>query len=108
MREYIKTNKPNTELKITLTYNKGGLNYFNYKTEKRGYYLSVSPIEVERRGDGVTMECYKAFSGYKSLILEVKRQSDKQYKTAIEQIETKKAEMIAEVLRANNLKTGDN
>lgn len=35
-------------LKIEVYYHLGGINYFTYKDEQRGYYLSISPINKKR------------------------------------------------------------
>ena len=102
MKKYLKTNKENTEVKIELKYNLGGLNYWNYKTEARGYWLHIHTLKIERQ-QGCTIESYNCFSGYKALILETKRKSDKAYNTALEMLEAKKAEMLEIILTNNNL-----
>ena len=33
-------------LKVSVFYSKGGLNYSNYKTDPRGYYVAVAPVTV--------------------------------------------------------------
>lgn len=78
MKKYIavKENPRATHLKIELYYNLGGYNYFTYKQENRGYYLSVSPVSRSDRG-GVTMESYTAFTGIKQCIKTVARKSAK-------------------------------
>lgn len=38
-----------THFKVSVDYSKGGINYFSYKSEPRGYYLYVTPV---RREDG--------------------------------------------------------
>jgi hypothetical protein len=102
MKKYLKTNKENTEVKIELKYNLGGLNYWNYKTEARGYWLHIQPLKIERKQD-CTIESFDCFSGYKALILETKRKSDKAYNTALEMLEAKKAEMLEIITKNNNL-----
>lgn len=52
-KEYIPTNKENTYIKIEVYYHKGDYNI------RRGYYLSVQPIEKE----GV-WEKFTAYTGY--------------------------------------------
>jgi hypothetical protein len=76
---------PNTtyELKIQVYYDKGGMNYYSGGTNKRGYYLSVTPVQIQRQGN-VMIESYTAFSGIKKLILEVERQSEKSAQKAKE------------------------
>jgi hypothetical protein len=102
MKKYLKTNKENTEVKIELKYNLGGLNYWNYKTEARGYWLHIQPLKIERQ-QGCTIESYNCFSGYKALILETKRKSDKAYNTALEMINSKVSEMLEVIKKTNNL-----
>ena len=101
MKKYLKLKENNqkaTHLKVETYYSLGGMNYFTYKVEERGYYLSVVPVE---RGNG--MEGFIAFSGIKQLILPVKRQSkkaeeesEKLYKDYLEQL-------VNHVLEENNL-----
>ncbi len=102
MKQYLKTNKANTEVKIELKYNLGGLNYWNYKQEVRGYYLHIQPLQIEKH-ESCIIESYQCFSGYKALILETKRKSDKAYKTALQMIDNKIAEMLEVIKQSNNL-----
>ena len=63
-------------LKVECYYDLGGMNYWNYKNEPRGYYVSVTPVEVADR-DGWRSESYVMFSGVKKLVKEVARKSAK-------------------------------
>lgn len=65
-----------THLTAEVYYDLGGMNYFTYKVEPRGYYMSMTPVEKVDRGGYVT-ESYTAFTGKKTLIKEVKRKSAK-------------------------------
>lgn len=78
MKKYIelKQNNTATHLKVEVYYKLGGINYCTYKQEPRGYYLSVSPVTLER-GPGYTMETYRAFSGVKQILKTVTRKSAK-------------------------------
>ena len=91
MEKYIpiKETKNATHLKVRTYYSLGGTNMLSYTTERRGYYLSVSPIRRVNYG-GVTMEQYTAFTGTKMLLKEVARKS-------------KKAEAEAEQLAVENM-----
>lgn len=102
MKQYLKTNKENTEVKIELKYNLGGLNYWNYKTEARGYWLHIQPMQIEKH-ESCIIESYQCFSGYKALILETKRKSDKAYSTALEMINSKVTEILEVIKETNNL-----
>lgn len=77
MKNYTKIEGTNYELKTVTYYHKGGMNYFTSRNEPRGYYLSVSPVQVERRADGIVIESFAAFSGIKYLLIECKRKSNK-------------------------------
>lgn len=72
-----------THLKAEVYYNKGGHNVFNGKQEKRGYYISVSPVKRERG-----CESYTAWTGLKQCVIEVKRASSKKANEADEYFET--------------------
>lgn len=61
-------------VRVSLYYSLGGINYFTYKNEPRGYYVSVSPEYVEHK-DGYTATEYRAFSGFKDVLVECTRQS---------------------------------
>lgn len=86
-------------LKIEVYYHLGGINYFTYKDEQRGYYLSISPIN--KRGN---TESYTAFSGIKILLLEVKRKSNKSYNEALKLAKDLEEKYIKYVCDRNNLK----
>jgi hypothetical protein len=60
--------------KIETYYQKGGFNHYSNTNEKRGYYLSVTPVERENKG-GYFIESFYLFSGIKYLLFEVSRQS---------------------------------
>lgn len=84
MKEYRKLN--GKTYKIEVFFQKGGYNFFNGREEKRGYYISVIPVERKDCGNGVVMESFVAFSGIKKLLLEVNRQSKKRYETACDMV----------------------
>ena len=89
-KEYLDTNKEKTFLKCELYYSLGGMNYFTGRTEARGYYVSVSPVE---RGDG--WESYTAFSGRKKCVVECARKGKKAEAQALATYEAAKQEMLA-------------
>jgi hypothetical protein len=45
-----------THFKVTVDYTKGGINYFTYKTDPRGYYLYASPVIREQGENGIGWE----------------------------------------------------
>ena len=105
MKKYLavkENNKGVTHLKIELCYNLGGMNYFTYKKEARGYYLSVVPVE-RQTCSGYTMESFVGFSGIKECIKTVKRKSKKAELEAEQAAETVKNKLIEYVLTKNEL-----
>lgn len=73
MKNYIEHN--NKTIKTEIYYKLGGYN------QKRGYYLSVQPIERSEHktedGSAYFIETFAAFTGYYTLLFEVSRQSKK-------------------------------
>lgn len=63
-----------THLKIALYYILGGVNGWTYRTEPRGYYISVTPVRREPREWGF-VEQFTAFSGVKECVNAVARKS---------------------------------
>lgn len=61
-----------THLDVDITYNKGGINYFTYRNEPRGYYAGVTPVEKNNN-----MVSFTAFTGVKKFIEPAKRLSRK-------------------------------
>ena len=85
-KEYIpiESEKAN-HLKVELYYDKGGMNYFTGGTERRGLYLSVSPVTLTKYEGGGSSEGYIAFTGTKKLVKELKRFSNKALNEAAEE-----------------------
>ncbi len=99
MKNYIKVSGSNNTnyLRVDFDYSKGGYNYFTGKAEPRGYYIHVSPVNRENKGD-YFMESYTAFSGIKDCILEVTRASKKAENQAAEIFEQVKDRYINYIL----------
>ena len=72
MKKYLATTTPNKYIKLYTYYKKDSMNYFTGRTEARGYYLSVTPVERARG-----FESFVAFTGFKVLLKEVTRASKK-------------------------------
>lgn len=72
-------------LKVQFYYDLGGINYFTYQQEPRGYYLSVTPVIKESRGSYVS-ESYTAFTGTKICVKSVTRKSKKAETEALESV----------------------
>lgn len=79
-KEYIE--RDGQTLKVEVYYSLGGMNYFASTNERRGYYLSVSPVNRTTSGNGIVIESYTAYTGIKELLLEVGRKSKKAEKEA--------------------------
>ena len=98
--EKIPTTKPNTFLRVEVYYEIGGLNYFSGGTRKRGYWLSVTPIEEQ--GD---FTCTTAFSGTCDLLEETKRFSAKRLQEVVNQLSGKSIyqQLISHVKSKNGI-----
>ena len=96
--KYLKIKGENQYLKIRLYYSLGGMNYFNYKQEARGFYLSVSPVKREGH-----LESYVAFSGTKYCVHPCNRFSKKAAEQAAEEAKTVEKDLINFVLKENAL-----
>jgi hypothetical protein len=55
-------------VKVSVYYSKGGINYATYKQEQRGIWCSFSPTRIEDRGNGITSESFTLFSGIKFFV----------------------------------------
>lgn len=87
IRYYKVYNCPNvTHLKAMIEYSLGGYNCFTSKTESRGYYMSISPVERSDKYGFIT-ETYAAFTGLKQCVLPVQRKSQKKMNEAVEYFE---------------------
>ena len=87
-----------THVKVSISYNLGGMNYFNMSNEPRGYYASIYPVQV-----GESFEVTKGFSGYRFLIMEVKRQSEISLNAAIAELSKKLPPVIMQVLEKHHI-----
>ena len=67
------------KVKIEILYNEGGINYFDYKNQERGYYLHFNPCNIKDYGNGFTGIQTEPFHkrSWKMLICPVKRRSEK-------------------------------
>lgn len=101
MKKIIYLDKPTEDanaLIIEVYYDKGGINYFTYKVERRAYYLSVCPV---LQADGLVS--YTSFSGTKLLLKEVSRKSAKAEAEAEEIAKGKVADLVASVCNRNGI-----
>jgi hypothetical protein len=85
MKQYTKIEgTEKSYLKTEVYYAKGGLNYFSYKTDPRGYWVSVKVVEREEQERGIVIESFMMFGGgYREFLFEVKKQSQKSYEKAV-------------------------
>lgn len=94
MKNYIEHN--GKTIKTEIYYNIGGYG------KKRGYYLSVQPVERTKHEDGngntYFMETFSAFTGYYYLLFEVPRQSKKHEENANKQA----GEVLPQILERFN------
>ena len=79
-------------VEISLGYQKGGTNLFNYKQEARGIYLHVMPLTLEKQENGIVIEQFtisgdRSKSGAKFFLLPLARKSAKQIETVAAKVD---------------------
>jgi hypothetical protein len=88
-----------THFKVSVDYDKGGVNYFTYKTSPRGYYLYVTPVVRE---DGFERSVLLGESaGFKVLLKEVSRMNRKSLQLAETLVEGYLPQLLPLLLDAN-------
>ena len=113
MKEYIPVkmqqigNTKITHIRVETYYSLGGYNYFTYRQERRGYYISVAPVERSEYAPGVVMERTTCFSGYKALLKEVSRKSAKAEREAEAAAPQIREELIRRVMQDQGLAYAD-
>ena len=75
------------ELKVSVRYDKGGINYFTYKNEKRGVYVHFKPVHRESGIESCTLLGSHKESGFKVFVKELGRKSQKQLDDVAQRIE---------------------
>lgn len=81
-KEYVDTDKPNSKIKITLTYNRDTYHWATSNRKEKGYQIVCTPVEVTN-GDGYNIESFTAFQGFYDIIYPAERQSKKRLEHAI-------------------------
>ena len=103
--EYKNVGKQTFEIRIY--YNLGGINYFTNRNEARGYYLSITPVKINKsnyKGNEISCVKFTGCSGIKDLLLEVKRKSKKAETLAISKATDKRInELITYVINKENI-----
>ena len=75
MKKYV-TISEDQQCEIQVYYHLGGMNYFTYKQEPRGIYVSIQPCKFIERGGYTMVECCP-MNGCKFLLEELKRANAK-------------------------------
>jgi len=87
-------------LKVSVAYSKGGINYFTYQTDRRGYYLHVTKVELSRGEHFFSERFTMGQSGKKAFLDEAKAFNAK---TLAKIVATVRERPIYEELKANVL-----
>jgi len=88
--------KDATHLQVSVSYNKGGQNYFSGGVTPRGFYLSVTPVT---KANG--MVSFTMFSGQSRLLFETQRFTAKQFARAVDMAKERESELINAVVAKN-------
>lgn len=88
--ETAKSKVAGKEIKMTISFNREGVNWATSQRVPIGYRVSIVPVEITHMDNGtgnggkITMESIGAFTGFNDTLLEVDRQSKKRLEKAIE------------------------
>lgn len=74
--------KGQSHLSFSVYSQNAGMNYYTYQTNKKGYYLSVTPKTINFH-NGYTTEEMIMFEGIKTCLKEVKRFSHKSFEDCV-------------------------
>ena len=85
-------------IECRLIYSLGGMNMFTYRNDPRGYWVSVTPVRVERN---MVEEC--PMDGLKMFLLGVSRASKKAEADASAMMDTVKENMVRRVCEKNGI-----
>ncbi len=89
------------ELRVKVDYQKGGFNYFSGDIESGGVYVFLTPVHRGNHFVSQTIDGNAHNSGYKILIKELNRKSQKQINIVAELI-MPKAQEIADLYSTGN------
>lgn len=84
------------QVQIEIRYSLGGINYFNYKEQKRGYYFHVNPCKRKEYGNGIYSTEIQLWhdKAFKVCIKETSRKSEKTLNKLKEILNTNKEEIL--------------
>lgn len=84
------------QIQVEIRYSLGGMNYFNYLQEKRGYYFHVNPCKRKEYGNGlVSTEIHPMHDrAFKVCIKETARKSEKTLNKLKELLDINKEEIL--------------
>lgn len=93
-------------LDVSVYYSLGGTNMFSYKTEDRGYYISVTPVKKVAYSNYKTVTSYPT-DGIKKCFIKCTRQSVKREQTALQAKRSDYQDLIDYVLNKIQAKLAD-
>lgn len=80
--------EPLNELKVSVRYDKGGVNYFNGNQDKRGVYVHFKPVHRGNNFESCTcLSANKKENGFKIFVRELGRMSQKQMDDIAKRVE---------------------
>lgn len=91
----------NKYLQVKVSYQKGGMNYYNYKVDRRGIYILFKEVEKTKG-----IESYMLGCGLKIMFKELKRKSAKQEKLVAEFLEKFKDELLPTYIKGGDKALG--
>ena len=104
MKEYIKCKGDRiNNIEIDFRYELGGWQYSTCTEKPRGYYISIQPMELKHRDNGLVSHCYGVYTGYYKLLYPCQRRSKNAEKEAMKKYKEFKKELVDRVVKEMNL-----
>lgn len=92
-----------THIVLRAFYSKGGINYFTYKNEARGFYVSIRPVKREKTDTGFTVESFVLFGegNFKVLVKDAQRDNKKTTEKIAAKLECLSKDIVERYLQGN-------
>ena len=91
-----------THIECEVRYSLGGMNYWNYRVDPRGYYAHVTPVKVDDRC-GFQSVGFTMGSGKKFLLVPCARQSPKREAEAVAKFDADVRSYVAKLFGTDGI-----
>lgn len=103
IKDYSGKEWPCNRLKCQCEYRAGGYNYGTGEVVKRGYYMSVQPVDADIREGKVVCESYGGFSGFYDILFGCGRKGSKMSRIAADLFKKSLVEKVNQYYLGNDV-----